>query len=38
VEDAGPKLVDALRKIEKQLLVGYSSEPAAVTATSKLEG
>jgi hypothetical protein len=37
-EDAGLKLVDALRKIEKQFLAGYSSEPAAATATSKLGG
>jgi hypothetical protein len=38
VEDTGPKLIDALGKTEKQFLTGYSSEPAAATATSKLEG
>jgi hypothetical protein len=38
VEDAGPKLIDALRKTEKQFLARFSSKLAATIATSKLGG
>jgi hypothetical protein len=38
VEDAGPKLINTLRKIEKRFLARLSSKLAAITATSKLRG